>query len=40
TSPPTDESNFIGFRVAAVPEPSTLWMMLIGAIGLMIRRKR
>jgi hypothetical protein len=30
----------IGFRVAAVPEPSTIGMMLIGAVGLMIRRKR
>ena len=37
---PTFENYDLGFRVAAVPEPSTLWMMLIGAIGLMIRRKR
>jgi formylglycine-generating enzyme required for sulfatase activity len=37
---PSVEDFLNGFRVAAVPEPSTLWMMLAGAIGLMIRRKR
>jgi formylglycine-generating enzyme len=37
---PSLENNLFGFRVAAVPEPSTIWMMLIGAVGLMIRRKR
>jgi hypothetical protein len=37
---PWSEFHLNGFRVAAVPEPSTLWMMLVGAIGLMIRRKR
>lgn len=39
-STPSAGGFTIGFRVAAVPEPSTLWMMLVGAIGLMIRRKR
>ena len=37
---PSDVGSSTGFRVAAVPEPSTLWMMLVGAIGLMTRRKR
>jgi sulfatase modifying factor 1 len=37
---PANEGDVIGFRVAAVPESSTLWMMLAGAISLMIRRKR
>jgi len=37
---PSFGDGSVGFRVAAVPEPSTLWMMLTGAISLMIRRKR
>ncbi|MCB1095287.1 MAG: SUMF1/EgtB/PvdO family nonheme iron enzyme [Verrucomicrobiae bacterium] len=37
---PFEEAGFLGFRVAAVPEPSTLWIMVAGAISLMIRRKR
>ncbi|MEZ5323857.1 MAG: SUMF1/EgtB/PvdO family nonheme iron enzyme [Verrucomicrobiales bacterium] len=37
---PFEEAGFVGFRVAAVPEPSTLGMVFVGAIGLMIRRKR
>ena len=37
---PIVEGSLTGFRVAAVPEPSVLWMMVAGAIGLMMRRKR
>jgi len=31
TSGPSDEGNFIGFRVASVPEPSTAVLVLLGA---------
>jgi len=43
---PDDESYVVGFRVAAVaataavPEPSGVSLLLIGAVGLLIRRKR
>ena len=37
---PTLEGGNVGFRVAAVPEPSVLWMAVAGAIGLLMRRKR
>ncbi|MEZ5323509.1 MAG: SUMF1/EgtB/PvdO family nonheme iron enzyme [Verrucomicrobiales bacterium] len=30
----------LGFRVASVPEPSTLWMILVGAVGLITSRYR
>jgi len=41
------ETNFVGFRVAsvsaavaAVPEPSSLGLLVIGAMGCVLRRKR
>ena len=44
---PVNESGFIGFRVAsvsaavaAVPEPSSLGLLVIGAMGCVLRRKR
>jgi len=37
---PTLENNGIGFRVAAVPEPSGVSLLLIGAVGLLMKRKR
>ena len=37
---PTNEYNSVGFRVAAVPEPSAFLMTLIGTIGVVLRRKR
>jgi len=40
---PTGEIHFIGFRVASVPEPSTLVLLGMGALGLLAfawRRKR
>jgi formylglycine-generating enzyme required for sulfatase activity len=37
---PTLESFYVGFRVAAVPEPSALLLTLIGALGVVTRRKR
>jgi len=38
---PTFENNAgLGFRVAAVPEPSGLSLMVIGALGLLLKRKR
>ena len=32
--------NHIGFRVAAVPEPSGVTLLVIGAVGLMMKRRR
>ena len=37
---PTFESGNVGFRVAAVPEPSAFLLTLIGTLGLVLRRKR
>jgi formylglycine-generating enzyme required for sulfatase activity len=37
---PTFEASHVGFRVAAVPEPSALLLTLIGALGVVTRRKR
>lgn len=44
---PDIENSAIGFRVAsvsaavaAVPEPSSVGLLVIGAMGLMLRRKR
>jgi formylglycine-generating enzyme required for sulfatase activity len=39
-SSPTGEFDAVGFRVAAVPEPSALLLTLIGALGVVTRRKR
>lgn len=39
-SSPTDEFDGVGFRVAAVPEPSALMLTLIGALGVVTRRRR
>ncbi len=37
---PSTESIVVGFRVAAVPEPSAFFLTLISAVCLVIRRKR
>jgi len=37
---PADVGSSIGFRVAAVPEPSAFFLTLISAVWLVIRRKR
>jgi len=37
---PMLESGFIGFRVAAVPEPSAVLLLVFGGMGLVLRRKR
>jgi len=37
---PSAENFFVGFRVAAVPEPSAFFLTLISAVCLVIRRKR
>ena len=39
-SNPTGESVIVGFRVATVPEPSTLALAAFGAIGLLIAARR
>ncbi len=37
---PTLGYDIIGFRVAAVPEPSSMGLLVIGAVGFLLRRKR
>jgi formylglycine-generating enzyme len=37
---PTFEGNFLGFRIAAIPEPSAVCLMTLGAALLVCRRKR
>ena len=37
---PTNENSFIGFRVAAVPEPSSLLLSALGLMAFVMRRKR
>jgi len=37
---PTDESSLIGFRVASIPEPSTLLLGALASVGLLMRRRR
>ncbi len=36
---PTDEIVHVGFRVATVPEPSTLLLGALGVIGLLLWRR-
>jgi formylglycine-generating enzyme required for sulfatase activity len=36
----TQESFVVGFRVAAVPEPSACFLTLLGALGVVFRRRR
>lgn len=37
---PTDGLNSIGFRVASVPEPSGALLTVLGAMGLMLKKRR
>jgi sulfatase modifying factor 1 len=37
---PTDGISGVGFRVASVPEPSSLLLVAFGALGLLLRRRR
>jgi formylglycine-generating enzyme required for sulfatase activity len=37
---PTFEIHSVGFRVAAVPEPSGVLLTLIGMMGVVLRRRR
>ena len=37
---PTIEYNRVGFRVSEVPEPATLSLVGLGALGMIVRRKR
>lgn len=38
--PPAEESNFVGFRVASVPEPSAALLIMLGGAALLARRTR
>ena len=37
---PAGEGNFVGFRVATVPEPSTMVLTVLFSAGMLARRKR
>jgi len=37
---PTLEGGYLGFRVASVPEPSAVMLMLVGGVALLARRRR
>ncbi len=37
---PTNQTNSVGFRVAAVPKPSACFLTLLGALGVVFRRRR
>jgi len=39
SSDPTFEDNFFGFRVASIPEPSTLLLGAMASIGMLMRRR-
>jgi formylglycine-generating enzyme len=39
SSAPTNQQNFIGFRVAYIPEPSTLMLLAMASFGLLWQRK-
>lgn len=36
---PTNEDSFLGFRVASVPEPTSLALLAFGGIGMLVRRR-
>jgi formylglycine-generating enzyme required for sulfatase activity len=38
--PPYEERSFLGFRLASVPEPSSMLMMMIAGLGVITKRKR
>lgn len=38
--PPSGETNFVGFRVAEVPEPATLGLLALGGMAVLRRRSR
>lgn len=37
---PTFENSSLGFRVANVPEPGSITMLLAGALGVLVWRRR
>ena len=37
---PMDEGSVLGFRVASIPEPATLSLLVIGGLAMLIRRRR
>jgi formylglycine-generating enzyme required for sulfatase activity len=39
-SVPTDEGSFVGFRVASVPEPTSILLSMLAGGMMLIRRKR
>ncbi|HEX4056629.1 MAG TPA: SUMF1/EgtB/PvdO family nonheme iron enzyme [Tepidisphaeraceae bacterium] len=40
TGDPTDDYSDVGFRVSQVPEPASLGILMFGATGMLLRRRR